>query len=384
MLAARSICRTRFPDGNLVGGLRLRAMVWKQRCDLAKLRPICWAMRLTILSVGMVVAAGPLCRGVRGQQSGDKSWTESITSPVKQGFDKLGNALSPKATPVAITDDDPISLKSNAKPGPKLYVALARLYEQAGKLNEAEQQYQMALREKPDDLPALLCYAQLKERLDKPNDAMQLYSRAAAMHPKQASVYNHLGLHYARQKRLDEAAATLNQAIQLEPKNPLYRNNMAAVLVDQGKVREAFGHLQAVHGEAAAHYNLGYLLTKKNEPQAALQHFTLALRADPSLTAAQQWMNYLKQPAAQARLATTPAVVGVKVLPGDRSMRPADDAPMPPEGALPQRLPPTTLQQPGSDGPTLPGISYDRRVMPGMSLPPEPPATAVRPLPRVN
>ena len=51
-------------------------------------------------------------------------------------------------------------------------MAVARLYEQSGKPAEAEQQYLLALKEKPDYLPALLGYAQLKERLGQPDDAI--------------------------------------------------------------------------------------------------------------------------------------------------------------------------------------------------------------------
>ena len=82
---------------------------------------------------------------------------------------------------------------------------------------------------------------------------------------------------YARQNRLDDAVAELGRAIRLDAKNPLYRNNIAAVLVDQGRMTDALLHLRAVHGDAAAYYNLGYLLNKKGQLQAALVNFKLAL-----------------------------------------------------------------------------------------------------------
>ena len=63
----------------------------------------------------------------------------------------------------------------------------------------------------------------------------------------------------------------------MAPKNPLYRNNIATVLVDQCRFREAFTNLREVHSEAAAYYNLGCLLNKKGNTPAAMQNFALAL-----------------------------------------------------------------------------------------------------------
>ncbi len=231
------------------------------------------------------------------------SWWDSITSPVKKGFSKIGDFFTPKpAAKAPGAEDDAISLKSKGKPGPELYVAVARLYEQSHKLADAEQQYQLALKDKPDYLPALLGYAQLKEQLGQPDEALRLYQRAAKAYPREAAVYNNMGLYYAKLGRADEAVATMTRAVALAPKNPRYRNNIATVLVDQGRLHDAFAHLQAAHGEAAAYYNMGYLLNKKGQTQAAMQHFALALKADPSMAAAQRWLEYLQRSTAQDRL----------------------------------------------------------------------------------
>ena len=210
-----------------------------------------WIVPLVLFWLGAADALGPLCSLALAQQpaaSENKSWWDSITSPVKKGFSKIGDALNPNSKPAAKApgaEDDAISLKSKGKPGPGLYVAVARLYEQSGKLADAEQQYLLALKEKPDYLPALLGYAQLKEQLGQPDDAMRLYQRAAKAYPREASVYNNMGLYYARLGRADEAVGILTRAVELAPKNPRYRNNIATVLVDQGRLREAFAHLQA-------------------------------------------------------------------------------------------------------------------------------------------
>jgi tetratricopeptide (TPR) repeat protein len=232
----------------------------------------------------------------------------TVGSGIKAGLGKLGKVFSPSPAPQPeIPESDAISLKNQAKPGPELYVAFARLHEQQGRIAEAEAQYKKALSEEPDDLQALLGYAMLKQRAGQWDAAIALYQQAAKAHPSEASVMNNLGLCYAQSKRPDEAVSALGRAVQLQPKNALYRNNLATVLVDQGQKREAFMHLRAVHGDAAAYYNLGYLLNKKGETEAAAQHFAMALRLNPQLSQARQWLERLQPSVAASPGAGRPA-----------------------------------------------------------------------------
>ncbi len=450
---------------------------------MAKFWPKLWAVPLALLVLGAVGILTPQYFTAYAEET--KSWTDPITSP----FKKLGKALSPSPNPAVKTlgpEDDALSLKTDAKAGPKLFVAIARLYEQGGKSAEAEQQYLLALKDKPDDLPALLGYAHLKDSLGKPNEAIQLYQRAIKSYPKDASIHNNLGMCYSRQNRLDEAVASINLATQLEPKNPLYRNNLATLLVDQGKWSEALAQFRGVHNDAAAFYNMGYLLNKKGETQASMQYFALALRADPSMDAARLWVEHLQKTTAQARLpqnppppnvqvpqeparteiprasypsqqaapvtlpqpvepktdnpyisygypppqsapVTLPQSVGPKIesprnsyplqqsapvtlpqpanvkteipqnrfLPPVSNVRPSQksnatssqpatswDTMTTPDEPTPRRLPPT--KKSASEGPTLPGISYERPTAPSAPLPPPWTNSAIRPLPRVE
>jgi Tfp pilus assembly protein PilF len=327
-----------------------------------RLSPKLWAVSLALLAWGAADIAGLLRTVALAEQtnpSNDQSWSSSISSSVKRGFGKVGKALkpNPKPAPSTSVEDDAVSLKSTAKPGPNLNVAVARLYMQSDKLGDAEQQFQLALTAKPDFLPALLGYAELQERMGQPDAAVRLYQKAAGLYPQEASVYNNLGLCCARQGRLDAAESAMTRAIQLAPKSARYRNNMAMVLVDHGKVPEAFEHLRQVHGEAASYYNLGYLLNKKGQTQAAIQHFSLALRADPTMLPAQQWVQRLQRTTTQARLPQHPAAGALRIT----SNRPQPDGPrvstsrpaeLPPD--RPERVAaplPTTSDRTEPDGP---------------------------------
>jgi tetratricopeptide (TPR) repeat protein len=106
-------------------------------------------------------------------------------------------------------------------------------------------------------------------------------------------VHNDLGLCYHRRGKLPEATRELKRAVELEGDNKLYRNNLAAVYVEQDNESEALAQLTAAHGKSVGHYNLGYLLMQKNNRQGALQHFQMAAQIDPGLVAARQWVTRL-------------------------------------------------------------------------------------------
>jgi Flp pilus assembly protein TadD len=242
------------------------------------------------VGLGWLMAIHCLGQEANGQNPNQQS---SVTGSIKSGFNKVGDFFTPKPSHKAPPTDDAISLKTPGKPGPELYTAIAKLYEESGKYADADKYYQMALNEKTDDLNAMLGYAKFQENQGRINEAVALYQRAVQTHPKEGAAYNNLGLCFARRGKLNEAASALGQAVQLDPRNPLYRNNLATVLVDQNRLPEAFANLRDVHGEAGAYYNMGYLLNKKGQTEAAEHNFVQALKIDPKMVAAQKWLMYL-------------------------------------------------------------------------------------------
>ena len=94
-----------------------------KRYGVTRLWPGYWAVPLALLLSGVTNVAGPLCPCAHAQQPADsasKSWTDSVTAPFKQGFDKLGRALNPKPSASRTTpEDDAISLKGKGKAGPR-------------------------------------------------------------------------------------------------------------------------------------------------------------------------------------------------------------------------------------------------------------------------
>jgi len=146
----------------------------------------------------------------------------------------------------------------------------------------------------PKDPTLLFAYAHLLDRQGRFEEAEQKYVATAKVIPKDARVHNDLGLCYARNQRLEQSLEAISYAIKLAPQKPLYRNNIATVLMEMNRKEEAWSHLKAVHPPAVAHYNFAFLLAKKEDNPAAFQHFAHAARLDPNMSAARQWASRLQ------------------------------------------------------------------------------------------
>ncbi len=217
----------------------------------------------------------------------DNSMTKGIKSAWNKTTKGTANLLTPRKTPppnsISVFNDD----GGEADAG--LFVALARHDRAKNNMAAAEKHYLEALKLEPTNKEALLELARVHDGQGNLAEAMSYYKKAVAAHPQDATAHNDLGLCFARQNRLQDAAKELEKAITLAPDKPLYRNNIAKVLVVMGYPEPALAHLAKAHGEPTAHYNLGCLLYEQGEAEAALEHFSLAYAQDRSLTDAYQW-----------------------------------------------------------------------------------------------
>jgi Tfp pilus assembly protein PilF len=231
--------------------------------------------------------------------------------------------------PASVATDDPTSLASQPKKvGTEVYIAAGRLFENQGKLADAQGQYEKALQASPNDLTALVSLARLQDRQGFGPQAVDLYLRAAKAHPQNPLVHNDLGLCLGRQKQYEKSLESLSKAVELAPKEAKYHNNLATVLVEMGRYDEALSQFAATGNPAVAHYNLGYLLSQKGQTDLAARHFQQAIDLDSSLTPAREMLAQLGAPAP-----------GVLAPPDTRvAIRPVStpiDAPKPIETAAP-------------------------------------------------
>ncbi|MGE0610066.1 MAG: tetratricopeptide repeat protein [Pirellulales bacterium] len=277
-------------------------------------------MRLhTFVVWGLVLATGGLGTGCAGNKSAPNpyaaqppsSWSK-FTAAVSKPF-KSDPAVA--STPPADAND-PTSVFAKPKQfDANFYVSVAAVQERGNNAKAAAASYEKALKQDAKHVPALMGYARLMDRQNSFTEATALYQRADQAQPKDAAICNDWGLCLARQghaeqspQRLQQAAQRLEQAVKLQPDKKLYRNNLATVLVDIGRPQEAYAHLAAVHPADVAHYNVGYLLSQTNQPQAAAEQFALALQKNPQLAEARQWLNAINQQQAIAAAQSAPRV----------------------------------------------------------------------------
>jgi len=130
-------------------------------------------------------------------------------------------------------------------------LALARMDEWAGALDQAEVHYRQALQRQPEHPEALTNLGRILEVRGRLEEARSCYERAVALRPGLAEARFNLGTLLMRIGDLSAAEQELRQAIQLDPDYPKARNNLAILLARTGRIREAISHWEAaVEGDS--------------------------------------------------------------------------------------------------------------------------------------
>ncbi len=196
---------------------------------------------------------------------------------------------------------------------------------QQGRLAEAATRFQMWLAMEPGDAEAhnnlglvlaqqgrekeaIACYQKalqlrgdFKAARDNLNKAWQRQpgARAPVAAPPPAQVFpptgnvpemayhaNKRGVALAQEGKLDEAIASFNEVLRLQPGNADAYNNLATVYDIRMKYDDALAHyekaLQIKPDHVEAHYNIGTVLDKIGKPREAIVSYQRALTLQPS------------------------------------------------------------------------------------------------------
>ena len=207
----------------------------------------------------------------------------SITGRLKKAWPFRRKAqMQIQDAPIAL--DDPTRLDNMPKNlGPEIYVASARLAEQAGDVQKALGLYDTALRKDGRDRSALIGLARLQHKIGKTDSAIQVYRNALNVYRGDPVIMNDLGICYAKQKRLNESISMLQAASDAAPDREMYLNNLAAALVEANRTGEAMARLSKARGPAMANYNVGYLLDKAGRKNESAVYLNQALEVDPNM-----------------------------------------------------------------------------------------------------
>ncbi|MCP4717685.1 MAG: tetratricopeptide repeat protein [Deltaproteobacteria bacterium] len=116
-------------------------------------------------------------------------------------------------------------------------------------------------------------------------DSVTLFNQALAVTQRNFVMHNNLGVVYARQGSVSEAAVHFREAVRINPGYYEAHNNLGAALARQGLSEQAAGYYRAAlridPGFADAHNNLGAVLEQSDRLDEAVSAYEIAVKHDP-------------------------------------------------------------------------------------------------------
>jgi tetratricopeptide (TPR) repeat protein len=134
------------------------------------------------------------------------------------------------------------------KPRPRLILGIGHFY--LGQMKEALQEYQQAIKLKPDYIEAYYNIGLVHKSLNQHKEAIAMFQKALAMTAFEAGfyakVYNEIGISYAEIKELDKAIDAFARAVKFREDSTEYRNNFAFALQSIGNMDDSLREYQTV------------------------------------------------------------------------------------------------------------------------------------------
>jgi tetratricopeptide (TPR) repeat protein len=162
---------------------------------------------------------------------------------------------------------------------------LGSLLDNEGKMNDAMEYYQTALRYSPTFPEAHFFLGNALEEQGKPDEAIAEYQKALWFRPMQEQTHIFMAIALAKQKRYGEAIAHYMEALKLDPDSAPAHNNLARIYQTQGRFDDAIAHYTAAleidPKLAIAHNNLGILLLQKGDLAEGTGQLREAVRLRP-------------------------------------------------------------------------------------------------------
>ena len=164
---------------------------------------------------------------------------------------------------------------------------LASTLQEKGRIDEAIEHYQEAVRIKPKYARAHSNLGSVLHEQGQIDEAIKHYQEALRVKPDYVKVHNNLGMALQGQGQIDDAIKHYKEAVRIRPDYVEAHTNLGNALQEKGQINAAIKHYKKVvhikpnFGEA--HNNLGVALHRKGQIDAAIKHFEEALRLKPDL-----------------------------------------------------------------------------------------------------
>lgn len=224
---------------------------------------------------------------------------------------------------------------------------LAAILIEEDKLQEAEDELNIAVRFMPNDLRVLSTLAALRNKRGEYEEGLQLARRALEVNgqfpqalnslgsallntgdlpgareafekvlevtPRFVPTIINLGQVYLAERREEKAVEMYERALELNPKQPIALFNIGTYKMSRGRPAEAIEFyrkaIDANPDYALAHQHLGVLLLRNNDAEAALTHLQRSLELDPNLTERERISGIVEKLRAAAEGGAEPAAI---------------------------------------------------------------------------
>lgn len=150
--------------------------------------------------------------------------------------------------------------------------------------DEAEKNFQKALQLNPDLWLSHNDLGMIYDRKLRFDDAIAHYEAAINIKPDQYVLLNNLGVSYYLNREYKKSAETLLKAIEAgsDPKNAKVYNNLGLVLGKLDRYEEALEAFKKAEDRPAAYNNLGYCYFLQGKYEKAIAAFEKAIEIKPS------------------------------------------------------------------------------------------------------
>lgn len=202
-------------------------------------------------------------------------WLELFFAGILLGILCIGGC-SESTGPASKTDwatesaDSEFQTQGNRPPTPKTLWATAQILAAQGKDTECQYILNRIIREDPKFLPARNSLAELQMRQGRTNEAIETLQDALRIQPEDPVLLNNLGMCWIVRRDYEKALEMFNKAAGLSPENTRYRANMAVALGLMGREEESLSLFKQILPEDQANHNLEVLRqAKENSGQTS-------------------------------------------------------------------------------------------------------------------
>jgi Flp pilus assembly protein TadD len=191
----------------------------------------------------------------------------------------------------------------------KAHYNLANVLTAQDKIDEATGHFATALRFDPEAGDYRYHYAYALERLGRDDEARLQFQAAVRFKSKSADYHHGYAVHLLRTRRPDEAIAQFRQALRLKPDDVDVHYEIGNALSAKNELEEAKAHyLEAIRLDpkrADVHNNLGNIYLRQEQISQAVVQYEEALRLDPKFKNAEENLRLAK--ASETRFQSRPS-----------------------------------------------------------------------------